>query len=140
MRPFKEVVLAAALAVAFCAPALAEDVPDADKWHVGETASTSGVFCPDVESASRALAFFIVAESAGVPFPAFLQVVAKFGCQYARNLTVTFEGVADAKTQVSPDGTENAIVEFSSGGVSAFSGLSLSLVSDQPLGKPEGSI
>lgn len=129
--------LAAAIAFAFTVPAAAAeaDIPDADKWHVGETAGTSGVFCISAEAAAAGLALRIGMEEADAPFDAFVGAVMKLGCRYIDSVTATFRGPVEG---IAPAASEKLgltwrVVRFAGGGGEAWTWLPTDLISDRPL-------
>lgn len=128
----------AVLAALWLVPALAEEMPDKDRWHVGETAATSGYFCATPEGAAKAVAMTDTAsDSTGTYSPAALaNDMMAIGCVYLMPRPVTFVGVIpQSRVYRDKQGSRFYFVEWIMlpGTAHAYSFMPVERLSDKPL-------
>lgn len=126
-------VAALAFTVALIASTFAGEMPDKDKWHVGETNTTIAVFCSDVETTKKLLSLRVQAAIMHAPYDVFVAAAASLGChQYPG--PVTFHGAAEGTEPIVEPrvGVTFIICKFSNPGGEAYTYVADYAISDKP--------
>lgn len=132
MKLLTALVAAGAL---LCGPAFAE-MPDKDKWHVGESASMDGFVCMSPEAAVAGL--LVRLETKGAPPAVIVAAEKQVGCAYVPGGSVqfTYRGrIPESKVFVADDGRRFLFVIFDIDGKETgrtYSWIDEQFVSDKP--------